>query len=138
MKKYSLSVKERIKNKKDFDRIYSLGKALISYDKTLRAIYLYDSNEKLQGVKIAAAVSKKAGNAVWRNKVKRLIKESFRQNKESLVALSKKHKILLLIIFSANLINEKRNKEIDYQEILPQVLDLINKIERDVKPVHIG
>jgi len=55
---------------------------LFSSDQLIKCLYLFEQNSKDIGVKIAAAVSSKAGKAVWRNRVKRLIKESYRLNKK--------------------------------------------------------
>lgn len=132
MKKHSLSSEERIKSKKEFDRIYEFGKTIYSSDKKLKAIFLCDRAVDNPGVKIAIAISKKAGNAVWRNRVKRLIKESYRLNKESLISKIKEKNILLRIIFSANHLNENRNKRLKLQYILTPVLDLLSVIKNEI------
>ncbi|MCJ7552841.1 MAG: ribonuclease P protein component [Ignavibacteriaceae bacterium] len=132
MKKHSLSSEERIKSKKEFDRIYEFGKTIYSSDKKLKAIFLCDRAVDNPGVKIAIAISKKAGNAVWRNRVKRLIKESYRLNKESLISKIKEKNILLRIIFSANHLNENRNKRLKLQYILTTVLDLLSVIKNEI------
>lgn len=84
------------------------------------------------GVKIAAAISKKAGNAVWRNRVRRLIKESYRLNKLAVLTKCQEKKMVLKIIFSANFLNEKNNKTIKYNDISKPVLDIINRIENEI------
>lgn len=132
MKKYSLSLKERIKGKKTFDRIYNSGKTVFSANKKLKAVYISDVSSIDPGVKIAAAVSSKAGNAVWRNRVKRLIKEAFRLNKESIAEKCKKENLCLRIVFSPNFLNEKKNKKINFQEILPPVFEIISRIENEI------
>lgn len=132
MKTFSLSQKERIKSRKEFDRIYKSGRIILSEDKKLKAIYLYDTAANITGVKIALAVSKKAGKAVWRNRLKRLIKEAYRLNKNQLLQQTLDRKILIEIIFSANYLNEEENKHLNYQQILTPVLDLLNKIKREI------
>lgn len=132
MKKHSLSSDERIKGKKSFDLIYNSGKTVLSADKNLKAVYKCVTEINNPGVKIAAAVSSKAGNAVWRNRVKRLIKESYRLNKGSLDAKCKKENLLLRIVFSPNFLNEKKNKKISFQEILSPVLDIIYRIKNEI------
>lgn len=131
MKKHSLSSEERIKSKKEFDRIYEFGKIIYSSDKKLKAIFLCDRAVDNPGVKIAIAISKKAGNAAWRNRVKRLIKESYRLNKESFISKIKDKNILLRIIFSANHLNENRNKRLKLHYILTPVLDLLSVIKNE-------
>ena len=61
----------RLKKEKDFDRVFKNGKRLFSDSLTL--VYL-PSKELKMGV----AVSKKHGGSVKRNRIKRLIRESFR------------------------------------------------------------
>ena len=61
----------RLKKEKDFSRIFKEGKRLFSESLTL--IYL-PSGE----LKVGFAVSKKHGGSVKRNKIKRLMRESFR------------------------------------------------------------
>ena len=85
-------------------------------------------NADENGVKIAPVVGKKLGNAVWRNRVKRLIKESYRLNKEILTEVSLRKSVLLKIIFSPNMLNEKENKILSYNEIMPHVVDIMTKI----------
>ena len=107
MKRYGFSAKERIKSKKDFEKIYSSGKLIISSDKKIKAIFIFEKNTDQPGVKIAAAVHHKAGIAVWRNRAKRLIREAYRLNKYILSELCTKNSILLKVVFSTYFLNEK-------------------------------
>ncbi|OGU30746.1 MAG: ribonuclease P protein component [Ignavibacteria bacterium GWA2_35_9] len=129
MKRYGLSPKERIKSKKNIDQIFSSGKILISEDHRIKAVYLIDKEAEESGVKIAAVVSKKNGNAVWRNRVKRLIKTSYRLNKERLVNFCRKKRILILIVFSAFSVTERLNKKIEIKDIMPGIDEILNRIE---------
>ena len=129
MKRYGLSPKERIKSKKNIDQIFSSGKILISEDHRIKAVYLIDKEAEESGVKIAAVVSKKNGNAVWRNRVKRLIKTSYRMNKERLVNFCRKKRILILIVFSAFSVTERLNKKIEIKDIMPGIDEILNRIE---------
>ena len=129
MKRYGLSPKERIKSKKNIDQIFSSGKILISEDHRIKAVYLIDKEAEESGVKIAAVVSKKNGNAVWRNRVKRLIKTSYRLNKERLVNFCRKKRILILIVFSTFSVTERLNKKIEIKDIMPGIDEILNRIE---------
>lgn len=128
MKKFGLSKDERIKSKKDFRQVYSVGKVIYSDDQRLKVSYFPERNSEQAGIKIAAAVSKKAGNAVWRNRVKRLLRVSYRLNKEILMANCVEKAICLKIIFSPNNLNQKRQKKLKLDDIMPAAVDLMNKI----------
>lgn len=129
MKHFGLSSKERIKRKKDFQKIYNAGKTVISQDKKFKAVYFFEKTEKNPGVKIAAAVYKKSGNAVWRNRIKRLIKEAYRLNKKILIEISNEKKIILEVIFSPNLLNQKKNKLLYYKDVSPGIIEIMLKIK---------
>ena len=62
-----------LKKKKDFQVVYSRGK---SYANRFLVLYVFRSHG-LQG-KVGFAAGKKLGNAVKRNRVKRLLRESYR------------------------------------------------------------
>ena len=129
MKRFGLSSEERIKSRKDFQQIYSSGKIFFSNHKNIKALFIIEENSKLPGVKIAAAVFKKAGSAVWRNRLKRLIRESYRLNKEILLGSAQEKKLLLKIVFSPNLLYQKKNKNLKLKTIMPEVVDIMLKIK---------
>lgn len=129
MKQFGLSNQERIKSKKDFDSVYSSGEILFSSNQKLKAVFLIERETEQAVLKAAFAVSRKAGIAVWRNRVKRLFRESFRLNKAILKNEVEEKKIRLHIVFSPNSINERRNKKISLEQIMPDVVDLMNKIK---------
>ena len=61
----------RLKKEKDFNLVFNKGKRLFSSDLTL--IYLEQKE-----LKVGFAVGKKHGGSVKRNRIKRLLRESFR------------------------------------------------------------
>jgi ribonuclease P protein component len=128
LKRFSLSSNERIKKRKDFELIFSTGRFVYSSGKVLRAHYLIENGTDDQVVIIAPVVVKKLGNAVWRNRVKRLIKESYRLNKEILTEVSLRKNVLLKVIFSPNILNEEKNKHLSCKEISPHIVDIMLKI----------
>lgn len=132
MKRFSLSAEERIRNKKEFNRIYLSGKTLYSNDKKLKAVFLYNRNSGKEGIKIAAAVSKKAGNSVWRNRIKRLIKESYRLSKNLILPDMQEMKITLSIVFSPYYLNAKTKKIISLNDIISPIKELLNKIKKEI------
>lgn len=132
MKNFSLNRNERVKKKNDFEKVYNSANVLFSSKLLIKSLHTIDPGKKFVGVKIVAAVSKKAGKAVWRNRVKRLIKESYRLNKQSLIKKVTEKKIGLLIIFSPYRLSESKNKKVFFKDISDNVIELINKIEQQI------
>jgi len=131
LKRFSLSHSERVRKKKEFDSVYRKGKTIFSSDLLLKSIFTIES-EVETGVQIAAAISKKAGKAVWRNRVKRLIKEAYRLNKKIILDVAKEKKTKLLIIFTLNKLNEQSNNKLKLSDISPGVIEIIKKISQQI------
>ncbi|MDR2916731.1 MAG: ribonuclease P protein component [Tannerella sp.] len=77
---------ERLFLKKDIDRLFNNGQSFISYP--LRIVYLSDTgnNSPESGISILVSVPKKRiKRAVKRNRIKRLIRETFRLNKNAII-----------------------------------------------------
>jgi ribonuclease P protein component len=106
-----------------------MGRVIISTDRKLKVNYLY-SNSQTDQVKIAVSVSSKAGNSVWRNRLKRIIRESLRQEEEILKEIVFKNKLELSIIFSPHRINQTNNQRMFLEDIKPSVIDILNKISK--------
>ncbi len=128
MKQFGLSAKERIKSKNDFEQVYSSGEILFSSSNKLKAAILIRNEKEEAVLKTAFAVSRKSGNAVWRNRIKRLLRESFRLNKEIVKPLVEAKKLSLLIVLSPNTINQRNNKKIFLKDMMNDVIDLLNQI----------
>ena len=129
MKRFSLPKKERIKKKNDFEKIYNSGEIIFSGSKKLKTVFYIDETVKEPGIKAAFAVSKKSGNAVWRNRAKRLLRESYRLNKEILIAPVHQKKKFLYLVFSLNHINKKKYANLYLEDIMPDVIDMMNQIK---------
>lgn len=76
----------RLKRKSDFDKLFSKGKKVYSRSLTM----LYFPSEDF---KIGYSVSKKHGNAVKRNRIKRLLRASAR---EAFKDLKKNYRIVIM------------------------------------------
>jgi ribonuclease P protein component len=126
-KPQGISSEERIKSKKEFDELYSNGKIILSQTGKLKAIFISGSDVE-EGVKMAAVVAKKLGKAVWRNRVRRLIKESYRLNKHILLKKYNGSGKNLKIIFSANSLKEINHKSITLNDVMPEVVELMQKV----------
>lgn len=129
MKKFGLSKKERIKSKKDFDFVFSNGEYVFSPNKSFKAVFYIKKETEEAVLQAAFAVSKKAGIAVWRNRVKRLMRESFRLNKYILLPDIIEKKYCVQIIFFPNTINFYNNKKIYLKDVMPNILDIMLKIK---------
>lgn len=132
MKRFCLSNKERIKRKNDFKKIYDSGEIIFSAGKKLKALFLIDNNNKEPGIKTAFAVSKKAGNAVWRNRAKRLLRESYRLNQNIITGQIIQSNKFVYIVFSLNKINNKRYENLYLKDIMPDVVDMMNQIKNKI------
>jgi ribonuclease P protein component len=132
VKSFGLSYRERIKSRSEFEKLFASGKVIFSRDKKIKALYLVQETAEQGIVKIAAVVSSKSGNAFWRNRLKRLIKTSYRLNKESILSSCLLKKLILKIIFSPNRFNEKNNEFVMLEDIMPGIKDILYKIERSL------
>jgi len=133
LKKFSLSKNERVKQKRDFQKIYSKSNILVSSHKKIKVNYYLESSVNESGIKAAFVVSKKAGNAVWRNRVKRLFREAYRTNKLPLFELCSSKNLLLLMSFSPYYLNQKQNKKIKLNFIIHDFIELLEKVKSKVE-----
>jgi ribonuclease P protein component len=79
--KFTFTKAERITGEKRVDAIFASGKSFISYP--LRVVYLQHEQSPIHSCSILITVPKKRiKKAVHRNRIKRLIRESYRLNKE--------------------------------------------------------
>jgi ribonuclease P protein component len=132
LKKFGFSAREKIKSRKDFEEIFSKGTTLISSSKKIKAVYIIDQYSNEPGIKTAFAINRKSGNAVWRNRIKRLLREAFRSNKHILIKKAENFSIFIRIIFSPYSINMRKNKNIYLSDIMPDVIDIMSRISMNV------
>lgn len=133
MKKFSLSKNERVKLKNDFQKLYIKGKILHSSQKKIKVNYYLESSVNEGRIKAAFVVSKRAGNAVWRNRIKRLFREVYRTNKLALQTLCASKNLILLLSFSPNNLNQRQNKKIRLNDIKDDFLDLLDKVKKKIE-----
>ena len=100
---------EIIKENRDFRRIYGKGRSFVS-----PALVIYVMKNKRKTTRIGITVGKKIGNAVQRNRAKRVIREAYRlQKKEKtmesgfdLVFVARKKAIFLKSYDIANIMED--------------------------------
>ncbi|MDR2410460.1 MAG: ribonuclease P protein component [Bacteroidales bacterium] len=121
MHNYSFSKQERIHFRNDFQKLFSEGKTFYLYP--FKCVYLWQEATAFSG-KLAVSVSKKKfRKAVDRNKIKRLIRESYRLEKHILYQEYAKsnQSINILIVYIGT-------KIYSFRVIEEQIIELINKI----------
>ena len=94
--------KEILRKKEDFDAIYRAGRSVPD-----KYIVLFFRKNDLPYDRTAFLASKKVGNSVQRNRAKRLMKESYRLNREKFNAGYD------LIFIARNTINGKKLRDVD-------------------------
>ena len=102
---------ERIRKNSHYRYIYNRGR---SYSNEYLVLYKFPNRKKIN--RLGISVSKKVGNSVMRNRIKRLIRESFRKNKNDF-------KTGYDLIFVAR----KKSAEADYIIIENSIRFLLNK-----------
>jgi len=129
LKRFGLSKNERIKKKNEISRLFNSGKRIYTNSRNLKAIFCFGEDDS-GTIKIVPAVHKKAGNAVWRNRVKRLLRESYRLNKKILADIIEERTLLLMI--SPNSINKRKLPHIVLSDVQDDVIELLNKIKNQI------
>jgi ribonuclease P protein component len=133
LKQNTLSKSERLKSKKDIEEIFSDNKSFVSSDKKILLLYKIVKQEGIKPeLKFAVTVPKKSGSAVWRNRIKRLIREAYRTNKFILLSDMTSAGAVLKLVFIPFQLNQKKNKKVSLDQVLPGVLELLMKIKEKV------
>lgn len=122
-------ITEKIKNKNELEKIYKFGKTIFSSDRKLKANYLFTAQANQPIVNYAVAVSSKNGNSVWRNRFKRLVRESIEAEKFRISEIILIGDSNLSVIISPGAINQSNREKIFLQDIKPSVLELLVKIK---------
>ena len=122
-----------LRKKDEFEMVFKKGRIVRKEKTKVRAHFLLLESSESKTLKIAVSVSAKFGNSVYRNRFKRIIKESLRLEIKSLKELVDNIKTELIIIFSPHKINQKSQKRIFLKEIRVNVLDIITYICRELK-----
>ncbi|WP_299435821.1 ribonuclease P protein component [uncultured Aquimarina sp.] len=116
---------ERLKSKKEIEFLFSEGKSISKYP--VRLIYRKTTLQKGEGIQTAVSVSKRNfKKAVDRNRIKRLLRESYRKNKY-LVGNNTTHQFTFMFLYTG--------KEMpDYIIIESKIKEIIQKfIAKEIK-----
>lgn len=119
--------KEHLCGEIRINHLFTEGKAFIAYP--LRVMYSINKTPSTEVVKIMVTVPKKRfKRAVKRNRIKRLMRESYRLNKHSLYELCNEHNISLQIAFGY-----VSDTEADFVEIQEKMRKALARIETKIK-----
>jgi len=130
LKKNEVGSDRKIKSSKEIKTILKAGKTVYSTSKKIKALYYCTNKISADGrIKFAVAVSKKAGKAVWRNRLKRLIREAHRLSSGDLFNFCFKNKMLLEIIFTTSARNESFPGKNHFSNIISEIDELHSEIK---------
>lgn len=131
MKQFGLSAKERIKRNKEIALVFNCGRTVYSNSRMIKAIFYIIESPGICDIKVAFAVHRKSGKAVWRNRIKRLLRESYRLNKS--ILLNKNMNSTILLVLAINQLKESTHPKVELKNILPEVIDLMQRVRDQVK-----
>ena len=114
MRKFSFKKEDKILKRREFLQLQRCGKKI--QDSNFLVIY---SDGRFDKNRIGITVSKKIGNAVKRNKIKRLIREHFRMNRDKIAE-----------IMDINVIAKKKAGEISADMVFKSLDGIFKKIPR--------
>ncbi|AWI25182.1 ribonuclease P protein component [Flavobacterium pallidum] len=115
--------KEKLKSRKTIDLLFSEGKSVSKYP--LRLVYLPIENPEEQ-MSVGVSVGKKYfKKAVDRNYYKRVLRETYRLNKQILENLDKPYAFMVFY---------QTKDRLDYQEINRKTIQLFEKFILQVNP----
>ena len=107
-------ITQGLKKDSDFRKVYKHGKSFAN-----RNLVMYILDNKSDYTRVGNSVSKKVGNAINRNKIKRRIRESYRLNIDTNI------KCGYDIVFIARV----AIKDVDYKDIEKSMNHLIKKAQ---------
>ena len=123
---------ERIKSRETIGKVYSFGKTIISSDKKVKAIYYIENNLIQPSIRYAVTISSKSGNSVWRNRFKRLIRESVFFEYEIIKEVVLSLKLNVEIVFSPAFIKQQNQKKTFLADIQPAVSDIFINLKKQL------
>jgi ribonuclease P protein component len=119
---------ETLKYKNEIDLVYKKGKTVKLGSGFVKAVYFFVAESEKRKTKVAAVAASRSGNSVWRNRFKRLIRESVRLETNTISEILDSKKSNLLIVFSPHRINQEKAKKLFLNEIKSDVVNILNNL----------
>lgn len=120
--KLSFSNKQKLKSQKLIDGIFEEGKSVTVFP--LKMVYLYTDNSNQVGVSVSKRNFKRA---VDRNRIKRLMREAYRHNKNMLIDNNVSGYAFMILYLSKDLPNYKLVNS-KTQALLTKFLDSLSSL----------
>ena len=119
---FSFPKSEKLKSLKLFEKLFENGNSLNKFP--VKLLWIPVKSENNSPVKVGFAVSsRKIKLAVKRNRIKRLMRESYRLNKQALIDSCIKKEIGLAVVFLFN-----GNEPISYVETKEKIILLLQRL----------
>ncbi len=118
---------EKLKRKKQIEKLFRQGKSITEFP--VQAIYYLDPESEETGTKVAFSVPKKFFKlAVNRNRIKRLMRESYRLNKHNLAESVRNNQSSLCIMFVY-----KSKEIVKYNDIEQKIFIILQRLQNILK-----
>ena len=116
---------ERLSSKAAIDKLFETGRSFHSAPFKICWLETIEGNSPVQ---IVISVPKRSfKSSVDRNRLKRLIREAYRKNKNSLYEKMEDKKILLMFIFTAKTM-------IEYKEMEEKIIVALQRLSKNINP----
>ncbi|MBN2868397.1 MAG: ribonuclease P protein component [Flavobacteriaceae bacterium] len=125
--RYTYNKDEKLKSQKAIEQLFAEGKSVLVYP--LRMVYLNNQSQ----LKVGVSVSKRNFKlAVHRNRVKRLLREGYRLNKNLLIDNKLDHYTLMILYISKEMPDFKTIDK-KMKALLSKFNDQVSNIEKNEK-----
>ena len=126
VKRFGLGRREKLKSRKEIEMLFTEGQTIAFTP--LRVLYRFSPAPGRANMKIAVSASKRNfKKAVDRNRIKRLIREAYRQQKESLLNLTREQQLEGMAFFMFT------NKSIpNFETVKTAMASILQKMEQQI------
>jgi len=129
----TLKKSEIIRGKRVFETIFERGRRIRS--QYIQGIVLDSAGRDpgAPGIMVAAIVPKAAGSAAWRNRVRRLIREAYRNNKEIVRPSGERSDRTLNVVFLWSPRTRPAPVTVSFPLVLEEITGLLHRIREEFR-----